>query len=117
MDVDRDAEGNGLHNAIARSLSTADCLLIQGDGGTGKSTVLARLTWLGLQRRLPRVFKNCLPIYVSSSVYKGDLVQAVSDTLKRRNGLPVDRHGDIVMQQLQAGKILVLFRWHQRNRR
>jgi hypothetical protein len=107
--VNPDAEGSGLHNAIAKSLATSNCLLIQGEGGAGKSTVLARLTWLGLQQRLPGVLKNCLPIYVSSSSYEGDLVQAVSDTLKRRNGLPVDRHGEIVREQLQAGKILVLF--------
>jgi len=109
LTVNPDAEGTGLHNAIAKSLATCNCLLIQGEGGAGKSTVLTRLTSLGLQRRLPGVLKNSLPIYVSSSSYEGDIVQAVSDTLRRRNGLPLDRQGEIVRQQLQAGNILVLF--------
>ena len=104
-----DAQGTGLHTAIAKALGTYNCLLVQGEGGAGKSTVLARLTWLGLKGQLPGVLGKCLPVYVTSSHYESDLMQAVSDTLRRRDGVPLDRRGDIARQQLQAGNILVLF--------
>lgn len=104
-----DAEGSALHTAIAKGLGTNNCLLLQGEGGAGKSTVLARLTWLGLKGRLPGALSKCLPVYVPSSNYESDLIQAVSDTLRRRDGVPVDRRGDIARQQLEAGYLLVLF--------
>jgi hypothetical protein len=103
-----DADGNTLHGAIADLLSGSNCLLIEGQGGAGKSTVLSRLAVLGITRRLSGVLKDCLPVYVQAATYEGDLVQALTDTL-RRDGVPIDRRGDSIRQQLQAGNILVLF--------
>jgi hypothetical protein len=108
-EITPDAEGTALHKTIASSFANTNCLLLQGEGGAGKSTVLAKLASLGALGLLPGVLKTCLPVYVPASFYEGDLIQAISDALKRRDGVPLDRHGDIIRQQLQAGNMLVLF--------
>jgi hypothetical protein len=107
--TDPDAEGDRLHKQIASVLANSNCLLIEGEGGAGKSTVLARLATLGLAGKLPAELRSCIPLYIPASAYESDLIQATTDTLKRRDGIPLDRHGDIIRQQLQAGGFLVLF--------
>jgi len=50
-----------------------------------------------------------IPIYLSAADYQTDLMQATSEALRRRFGVPLDRKGDMLRQQMLAGGFLVLF--------
>ena len=104
-----DTTGDILHNHLAAALGGSRAIVITGRAGAGKTTVLARLAYLAFEGRLPKRMNRMLPIFVSAAHYKGDLVQAISDTLRKRDGVPVDEKGQTVRAQLATGGILVLF--------
>jgi len=94
---------------LAAALETSRTIVITGRAGAGKTTVLARLAYLAFEARLPKRMNRMLPIFVSAAHYKSDLVQAITDTLRKRDGIPVDEKGQTVRAQLTTGGILLLF--------
>jgi hypothetical protein len=104
-----DATGDILHHHLAAALKDSRHLVLTGKAGAGKTTVLARLAWLCLEKQGPSSLKDYLPIFVSGASYKGDLLRAISDTIRKRDGVPVDEGGQTIRAQLTTGNILVLF--------
>ncbi|MDQ3802885.1 MAG: hypothetical protein M3416_03410 [Acidobacteriota bacterium] len=102
-----DPRGESLHARIAAALGPQQPVLLVGKGGAGKSTVLARLTHLAVEGRLPPPLKGLVPVLVPASYYSTSLVRAVADTLRARDGVAVDEQ--IVKGQLQSGGFLILF--------
>jgi hypothetical protein len=83
-------------------------------GGKSKGTPwaaagTARIAWQCLERSGPTSLRGYLPIFVSAGSYKGELIKAVAETIRRRDGVPVDEGGQTVRAQLSTGNILVLF--------
>lgn len=99
--------GDTLHDRMAQALGAQQPILLVGKGGAGKSTVLARLTYLALEDRLPSSLKGFTPFLVPASFYNGTLTQAIADVLRARDGVAVDE--EIVKAQLQSGRFLILF--------
>lgn len=98
--------GDTLHECIAEALGPQQPVVIVGKGGAGKSTLLARWTFLALKRRLPASLKGFRPVLVPAAYYASDLVKAVADTLRERDGVAVNE--EVVQAQLQSGKFLIL---------
>jgi len=104
-----DSTGAVLHSFIAAHLKSNRSLLLTGTVGSGKSTVLARLTYDFLQPKHLEIANIKCVILVPASFYKGDLFQAISDTLRDRDGIPLDSASSLIRQQMEAGGFLVLF--------
>jgi hypothetical protein len=104
-----DTTGDILHHHLAAALAGSRAIVLTGKAGAGKTTVLARLAWLALEEKLPKGAGRMLPVFVSAGHYKGNLLQAISDTLRRRDGIPIDDKGQAIRAQLASGGILVLF--------
>jgi hypothetical protein len=104
-----DTTGDILHHHMAAALAGSRAIILTGKAGAGKTTVLARLAWLALEEKLPKGAGRMLPVFVSAGHYKGNLLQAISDTLRRRDGIPIDDKGQAIRAQLASGGILVLF--------
>jgi hypothetical protein len=106
-DILPDSTGTTLNECISIEMQSQKPVLIIGKGGAGKSTLLAQWAFLALKGRLPKSLKGFRPILVTASYYGGNLVQAITDTLRERDGVAVDEK--IVRAQLQSGRFLVLF--------
>jgi len=104
-----DTSGDLLHLQIAEDLSRSPALLVTGEAGAGKSTVLARLAMLACHGGLPVPLKHLRPILVPSAAYATGLLAAISDTLRDRYGIAADAKAEIVTSQLEGGGFLILF--------
>ena len=104
-----DSTGVVLHSFVATHLKSNRCLLLTGPVGAGKSTILARLTWEFLQPKHLEIASIKYVILVPASFYKGDFFQAISNTLRDRDGIPLDTGSSLIRQQMEAGGFLVLF--------
>ncbi|MDQ3801423.1 MAG: NB-ARC domain-containing protein [Acidobacteriota bacterium] len=102
-----DPTGETLHQRIAEALAPQQPILLVGKGGAGKSTILARLSYLAIEKRLPESLEGFVPLFIPASYYSGSLIQAIADTLRARDGVAVDE--EIIKGQLQTGKFLILF--------
>lgn len=98
---------NSIHNLIAQSLDTQVPVVITGKGGGGKTTLLARWCYLALQNRLPQSLRGYIPIFVTPAYYEGNLVESVSNALRERDSVAIDK--DMTQAQLEAGNYLILF--------
>ena len=99
--------GESLHGRLAEVLAPQHPVMIIGKAGAGKSTLLARWAYLAIKGRLPATLKGFRPVLIPASYYGGNLLQAITDTLRQRDGVAVDEK--IMQAQLQAGKFLILF--------
>jgi hypothetical protein len=104
-----DSTGAVLHSFVGTYLQSNKALVLTGTAGAGKSTILARLTWLFLRSNLPEIKDINYVILVPASFYKGDFFQAISNTLRDRDGVPLDPGSSFIRQQMEAGGFLVLF--------
>ena len=102
-----DPKGDSLHTTIAEALGPQTPILLVGRGGAGKSTILARWVHLSLSGFLAESLRGYQPILVTPAYYKGNLVRAITDVLRERDGVATTE--DIVRSQLSSGKYLVLF--------
>jgi len=92
---------------IAQAVQPQRPVLILGNGGAGKSTVLNRLTYLAVEKRLPSPLKGFVPLLVPADYYSEKLTKAIADTLRERDGVAVNE--EVIESQLQSGRFLVLF--------
>lgn len=102
-----DPTGKQLHQHIGQQLGPRQPVLVIGMGGAGKSTLLARWAYLALTKSLPASLNSLRPVLVTPAYYDGNLVKAISDVLREREGLAVTE--EIVQTQLQSGRYLILF--------
>jgi len=102
-----DATGEILHERIGTALRPQVPVLVVGRGGAGKSTVLGRWAFLGIKNQLPTRLRSFSPLLIQASYYEGNLIKAIADTLRERDGVAVD--SAIMKAQLQSGKFLILF--------
>lgn len=105
--ISPDTTGETLHERIAQALGPQQPVLLIGQGGAGKSTVLRRLTLLAIEDRLPQLLEGFIPLVIPASYYTDTLTQAIADTLRARDGVAVTE--EIVKGQLQSGRFLILF--------
>jgi len=99
--------GSHLHTLIANAAGPQRPVLVVGTGGAGKSTLLARLAFLALGNHGPEAIRGYMPVLVPANFYTTDLVSAISDTLRERDGVAVTT--EIIKAQLQSSKLLILF--------
>lgn len=104
-----DSSGATLDAALGKVFEHSNIVVVLGKGGSGKSTLLSHWAKLGISGQLPGNLRNLIPIHLSAADYQSDLVQGASETLRRRFGVPLDRKGDMLRQQMLAGGFLVLF--------
>jgi hypothetical protein len=102
-----DPDGAALNDHIGQLLGPQRPVLIVGMGGAGKSTLLARWAWLALTNQLPAPLRYFLPVIVTPAYYDGNLIKAIADTLRERDGVAVTE--ETITTQLQAGRYLILF--------
>ena len=102
-----DLTGETLNERIIQVLGPQQPVVIIGKGGAGKSTLLARWAFLALKGQLPASLKGFRPVLISASYYGGNLVKAIADTLRERDGVAVDE--ETTRTQLQSGRFLLLF--------
>lgn len=104
-----DSSGAILDAALGKVFEHSNVVVVLGKGGSGKSTLLSHLLRLGITDQLPGNLRNLIPIHLSAVDYQSDLIQATSEVLRRRFGIPLDRKGDMLRQQMLAGGFIVLF--------
>jgi NACHT domain-containing protein len=102
-----DVTGAKLHQSITSALNPQTPVVIIGNAGAGKSTLVARLTYLALEKRLSSVLTKYIPIMVPAIYYQDSLIDAMVSTLRERDGVSVNR--EILESQLRTGKFLILF--------
>jgi len=102
-----DATGEALHERIAQAVGPQQAVLLVGRGGAGKSTIIGRLTYLGIEGQLPSPLEGFIPLLIPASYYSGSLTRAIAEVLRVRHGVAVDE--EIVKGQMQSGKFLILF--------
>lgn len=98
---------SALVTALAQRSDSRTPVLLVGGGGAGKSTVLNRIEWLYLKRRLPEPWAGFRPVMVHASDYHDSLPQAVATVLRDRYGIDVDK--DSVLPLLASEPLLILF--------
>jgi TIR domain-containing protein len=101
-----DSSGNALQEEIAKSLDNQKLVLILAKGGGGKTTLLARWSFLALTNSLPLSLKDFKPIFVTPPYYDGSLTNAITSVLRERDRVAVDN--DIMQAQLESGKFIIL---------
>ena len=101
-----DSSGNALHEEIAKSLDDQKPVLVLAKGGGGKTTLLARWSFLALQNGLPAGLQDFKPIFVTPAYYNGSLIDAIASVLRERDRVAVDQN--VTQAQLESGKFLVL---------
>jgi hypothetical protein len=102
-----DDDGKTLHESIAGLSAAQRPVYLSGSGGAGKSTLFARLCWLLVTKRAPTAWRGFRPILVPAISYEKSPLQAITTTLRDRDGVAVDE--DIVRAQLQTGRFVVMF--------
>jgi hypothetical protein len=102
-----DSTGIALIQSIAKSLDFQQPALIEAKGGGGKTTLLARWSYLALNNGLPAQFKGYKPIFITPAYYADNLIDSIASVLRERDGVAIDK--DMVQAQLETGKYLVLF--------
>lgn len=106
-DILPDSNGKTLHIEISKSLGYQKPVFIVTKGGGGKTTLLARWAYLAVTDKLPSQLKDFKPVFVSSAYYSGNLIDAITSTLRERDGVAVDKN--IIQAQFESGKFLILF--------
>jgi hypothetical protein len=101
-----DSTGDALNEAIAKSLDFQKPVVIIARGGGGKTTLLARWSYLAIKNSLP-LLKKFQPIFITPAYYSGNLIEAIANVLRQRDGIAID--SDIVQAQMESGKFLILF--------
>lgn len=102
-----DLTGELLHGTIAENLGPQRPVIITGKGGAGKSTLLARWAFLALKGQLPAPLKGFRPLLITAGYFNENLIQAIADTLRERDGVATDER--MIKAQLESGKFLILF--------
>jgi hypothetical protein len=102
-----DADGRALHAAIATAAGPQKPVMLEGDGGAGKSTVLSRLADLACRGQLPAPLGKLRAVLLHASAYEGDLVDALVRTLADDLRVAINRQ--MAVAQMELGGLLILF--------
>jgi formylglycine-generating enzyme required for sulfatase activity len=100
------AKGKTVTDAIARELQKSRSVLVVGKGGAGKTTLLRRIAQMSLTNSNHASLDGYRPVLVTVRDPKDSPLKLITDSLVSRGVLASE---DIVREQLDAGKFLVLF--------
>lgn len=101
-----DEEGINLHNSLEKSLLAQKSVVIKAKGGGGKTTLLARWSYLCINNKIPSL-KGYTPILINSTDYRNNLIESITIVLKEGYRVGVDK--DITQILLETRKFLILF--------
>ncbi|MGH8476769.1 MAG: NACHT domain-containing protein [Methylococcales bacterium] len=111
QDVSKWPKGEG----VLASLRAARRLVVLGDPGSGKTTLINWLAWLlvsGVEERIPDWLRGCIPLPFVLRELDLTGVHSFKKLLQALLKRPVAQHlrdrKDLLMKMLKAGKVLVL---------
>lgn len=100
-------DASALIAAVALQSRPRTPVVVLAGGGAGKTTLVGRIAWLYVKKRLPEPWKAYRPLIVRAQEYKAGLAQALANALNNDYAAGVDEKS--VIQFMATERFLVLF--------
>ncbi|HAS47078.1 MAG TPA: hypothetical protein DCS93_41725 [Microscillaceae bacterium] len=105
--VEQNSEGKKIIEIILNNLKDKKALFVIGGGGSGKSTLVAKITKSLIDESdTVSYFKDCIPILITPNMYNGDLIKTVKLVLEQKFRLNITE--EALRGQFESKKFVLL---------